>query len=131
MARMPCGFASTYPLDVQYAVDFKRVMFAVMKNYRMITLLVLLLPLSMTVNAQTDEELAEFARKAQDPLADVKALMTDNTIGFNGGPDESTSYSFQLQPVYSIDNETSWNMILRGIWRIELFGGFSWRRALS
>jgi len=65
--------------------------------------------------AQTPEELAEFARKAQDPLADVKALMTDNTIAFNGGTDDSTTYSFQLQPVYSIDNDTSWNMILRGI----------------
>ena len=82
---------------------------------KLAALLVLFLPLSMTVNAQTNEELAEFARKAQDPLADVKALMTDNTIGFNGGADESTSSSFQLQPVYSIDNETSWNMILRGI----------------
>jgi len=77
--------------------------------------LALSLLMSCGVQAQTPEELAEFARKAQDPLADVKALMTDNTIGFNGGADESTSYSFQLQPVYSIDNDTSWNMILRGI----------------
>jgi hypothetical protein len=65
--------------------------------------------------AQTEEELAAFARKAQDPLGDVKALMTDNTIGFNGGTDDSTTYGFQLQPVYAIDNDTSWNMILRGI----------------
>ena len=35
--------------------------------------------------AQTEEEVAAFARKAQDPLGDVKALMTDNTIAFNGG----------------------------------------------
>jgi hypothetical protein len=65
--------------------------------------------------AQTEEDLAAFARKAQDPLGDVKALMTDNTIGFNGGTDDSTTYGFQLQPVYAIDNDTSWNMILRGI----------------
>jgi len=75
----------------------------------------LFIEMSFGVQAQTPEELAEFARKAQDPLADVKALMTDNTIGFNGGADESTTYGFQLQPVYSIDNDTSWNMILRGI----------------
>jgi len=65
--------------------------------------------------AQDDDALAEFARKAQDPLADVKALMTDNTIAFDGGPNNDTSYNFQLQPVYSIENNTSWNMILRGI----------------
>ncbi len=65
--------------------------------------------------AQDDDALAEFARKAQDPLADVKALMTDNTIAFDGGPNKDTSYNFQLQPVYSIENNTSWNMILRGI----------------
>ena len=65
--------------------------------------------------AQTAEEIAEFARKAQDPLGDVKALMTDNTIAFDGGPNEDTSYSFQLQPVYSLDTTGKWNMILRGI----------------
>lgn len=65
--------------------------------------------------AQTEEEIAEFARKAQDPLGDVKALMTDNTIAFNGGPEESTSYSFQLQPVYSLDTTGNWNMLLRGV----------------
>ena len=62
-----------------------------------------------------DVYVCSFARKAQDPLGNVKALMTDNTIGFNGGTDDSTSYGFQLQPVYAIDNDTSWNMILRGI----------------
>ena len=67
------------------------------------------------VYAQDDEALAEFARKAQDPLGDIRALMTDNTIGFDGGPNEDTSYSFQLQPVYSLDTTGSWNMLLRGI----------------
>jgi hypothetical protein len=38
------------------------------------------------VQAQDDDALAEFARKAQDPLGDVKALMTDNAIAFDGGP---------------------------------------------
>lgn len=65
--------------------------------------------------AQDEDALAEFARKAQDPLGDVKALMTDNTIAFDGGPNEDTSYSFQLQPVYSLDTTGKWNMILRGI----------------
>lgn len=46
---------------------------------------------------------AEMARKLQDPLANIKAIMTDNTIGFNTGDDEGTSYGFQIQPVYAID----------------------------
>lgn len=76
------------------------------------------LALFLTTNslyAQDEDALAEFARKAQDPLADVKALMTDNTIAFDGGPNEDTSYSFQLQPVYSLDTSGDWNMLLRGI----------------
>lgn len=45
----------------------------------------------------------EMARKLQNPLANIKALMTDNTIGFNTGNDNGTSYGFQVQPVYAID----------------------------
>ena len=58
--------------------------------------------------------LEEMARKAQDPLADIRAVMTDNTIAFKGG-DDDTSYGFQIQPVYSIQNETSVNMIFRAV----------------
>jgi len=66
--------------------------------------------------AENAEALAEMARKAQDPLADVKALMTDNTIAFGGGPGgDDTSYGFQIQPVYSIPNETRFNMIARAV----------------
>jgi hypothetical protein len=39
----------------------------------------------------------ELARKAQDPLGDVKAIMTDNTASF-GTADGDTSYGFQIQP---------------------------------
>lgn len=46
---------------------------------------------------------AEMARKLQNPLANIKAVMTDNSIGFNTGDDEGTSYGFQIQPVYAID----------------------------
>ena len=45
---------------------------------------------------------AEMARKLQNPLANIRALMTDNAIGFETGDDEGTSYSFQLQPVYAL-----------------------------
>jgi hypothetical protein len=74
-----------------------------------------LLLVNANVQAQDDDALAEFARKAQDPLGDIKALMTDNTIAFDGGPNDDTSYSFQLQPVYSLDTTGNWNMLLRGI----------------
>jgi hypothetical protein len=57
----------------------------------------------------------EMARKAQDPLGDVKAIMTDNTIAFDGGPDDDTTYGFQIQPVYAIDNDTRFNMIARAV----------------
>ena len=47
---------------------------------------------------------AEMARKLQDPLANVSAFMTDNDIQFKSGKDgDTTSYSFQLQPVYAFD----------------------------
>ncbi len=46
---------------------------------------------------------AEMARKLQNPLANIKAIMTDNVIGFDTGTTEETSFGFQLQPVYAID----------------------------
>jgi len=62
----------------------------------------------------TPEE--EMARKAQDPLGDVRALMTDNTIAFDAGEDENdTTFGFQLQPVYAIPNKSNWNMIARAV----------------
>ncbi len=71
----------------------------------------------MAVTTQADDAaLAEMARKAQDPLGDVKAIMTDNTIAFDGGEDgDDTSYGFQIQPVYAIENDTSFNMIARAV----------------
>lgn len=64
--------------------------------------------------AETEADAAaEMARKAQDPLGDVKAIMTDNTIGFGGGPEDDTAYGFQIQPVYAIENNTSFNMLAR------------------
>ena len=76
---------------------------------------VLLALMPLNVSAQDADAIAEMARKAQDPLGSVQALMTDNTIAFDGGPDDDTSYGFQLQPVYAIPNSSNWNMIARGI----------------
>ena len=46
---------------------------------------------------------AEMARKLQNPLANIKAIMTDSQIGFETGNDDGTSFAFQLQGVYAID----------------------------
>lgn len=67
------------------------------------------------VFAQDDDAIAAMAKKAQDPLADVKAIMTDNTIAFGGGNDDDTSYGFQIQPVYSIENSSNFNQIARAV----------------
>jgi len=79
------------------------------------TLIITLVWANATASAQDADALAEMARKAQDPLGNVQALMTDNTIAFDAGPNDDTSYAFQLQPVYAIPNNTNWNMIARGI----------------
>lgn len=71
------------------------------------------IPVSADAQELSPEE--EMARKAQDPLGDVKALMTDNTIAFEAGPNEDDiSYGFQLQPVYSMP-KASYNMIARAV----------------
>lgn len=46
----------------------------------------------------------EMARKLQNPLANIKAVMTDNSIGFGGGPSgDDVAYNFQIQPIYAMD----------------------------
>ena len=53
--------------------------------------------------ASSADATAELARKLQNPLADIRAIMTDNTIGFITGDTEGVSFNFQLQPVVSFD----------------------------
>jgi len=65
-------------------------------------------------SSSDDDAVREMARKAQDPLADLRAIMSDNTIAFDGGPDDDTSFGFQIQPVYSMPTD-SMNTILRAI----------------
>ena len=38
-------------------------------------------------------------------LANLSALMTDNTLGLRAGTDNDESYEINLQPVYSINFE--------------------------
>ena len=74
-----------------------------------------LLLLATQAYAQTDDAAAEMARKAQDPLGDVQAIMTDNTIAFGASEEDDVIYNLQLQPVYAIKNDTKFNMIARAV----------------
>jgi len=58
---------------------------------------------SQSSHENSDGGAAEMARKLQKPLGNIKAIMTNNAIGFNTGDDNGTSYGFQIQPVYAID----------------------------
>jgi hypothetical protein len=88
--------------------------FIFIRVFEAFIILVLTMALNLTAYAQSSNDDAEALRKAQDPLADVKALMTDNTIAF-GTADDQTSYGFQLQPVYSVPTDLGFNFIARGI----------------
>jgi hypothetical protein len=63
------------------------------------------------------QDAAAMARKLQDPLANIKALMTDNDVNFNTGTEEDeVSYGFQLQPVYAIPFEKQgFNLVNRAV----------------
>ena len=76
-------------------------------------MLALLLVMPQVALAQDDDcdEECQAARQAQDPLAPVTAILTDNSITF--GNDSVTNY--QLQPVYTIDFGDSGHLILRGL----------------
>ena len=61
------------------------------------------------------QDAAEMARKLQDPLANIKAIMSDNDVMFKTGQDE-TSYSSNIQPVYAIPYEDKgFNLVLRAL----------------
>ena len=64
------------------------------------------------------QDAAEMARKLQDPLANISAVMTDNDVLFKTGADgkDETSYSFQIQPVQAFSfDEAGFNLVARGV----------------
>ena len=89
-----------------------------MKSSNSLRVLLVMLASAMPSVADEGSSAAEMARKLQDPLANIKALMTDNDVLFDTGQDE-TSYSFQLQPVYAIPFEKAgFNLVNRGVFPI-------------
>lgn len=82
------------------------------------TLIVLLIFLGSTILFAQDsviDQAAEMARKLQDPLANITAIMTDNDFLFKTGQGDF-SYSTSLQPVkaWSFD-KAGFNLVARGV----------------
>ena len=82
------------------------------KNLRYTKIILTLFGIGIA-NFGFSQDAAEMARMLQDPLANIKALMTDNDINFNTGNDQ-TSFGFQLQPVYAVSFE-KFNLINRAV----------------
>jgi hypothetical protein len=60
---------------------------------------------------------AKLAALLQDPLANMSAVMTDNTASFKSGPDhDDEAYEFNIQPVYSLNfAEQDFTLIARAM----------------
>ncbi len=80
---------------------------------RLITFLILSYT-SIAIADDDCDEVCQAARNAQDPLADVRAIITDNTLTYKETRAE-TVHNYQIQPVYSIGLEGGRNLVLRGI----------------
>jgi len=76
----------------------------------------LLVAVSLAAAQESSDAMAELTKKLQNPLANIKAIMTDNNIGFDTGTDGGTSYGFQFQGVYAVDfPDHGFTMIPRAI----------------
>jgi len=53
-------------------------------------------------NATVEDAAAKIQRQLQDPLANIKAVMSDNDILFKTGFEDEPSYSFSIQGLYGI-----------------------------
>ena len=62
-----------------------------------------------------ENEVAELARSAQNPLADMISVPFQNNTNFNVGPEEKTQNVLNIQPVYPVNLSNDWNMITRTI----------------
>ena len=59
---------------------------------------------------------AEIARKLQDPLANIKAFLTDNDFLFNTGTEDDTSFTSMLQGLYAMSfDDRGFNLVNRAI----------------
>jgi len=95
-----------------------------MDKHRHLKVIILLIALFLMFafysksSAQEGSSLEDLARAAQDPLASISALVSDNTFSFGVGDDENTAYNFQIQGIYSINTDWGFNIIPRVIFPI-------------
>ncbi|MGI9320773.1 MAG: hypothetical protein ACR2O5_05110, partial [Thiogranum sp.] len=61
-----------------------------------------LLMMMFNGNALAEDAAAKIQRQLQDPLANIKAVMTDNDVLFKTGFEDEPSYSFSIQGLYGM-----------------------------
>jgi len=77
---------------------------------------IIIAPASVFALDKNMSNATEMARKLQDPLASITAIMTENNILLNHNTEKNTGYSFQFQPVKAFDfPEQGFTFIPRGI----------------
>jgi len=62
-----------------------------------------------------EDEVAELARAAQNPVANMISLPFQSNANFNFGPLEKTQNVFNIQPVLPFELNDNWNLITRTI----------------
>ena len=89
----------------------RKIALGIGRNYLLLILTLVLL--AGTAAAQDDK--AELARAAQNPLASMISLPFQNNFNFGLGPHDRTQYLLNIQPVIPIRLSDSWNLINRTI----------------
>jgi hypothetical protein len=65
--------------------------------------------------AQDGADLAELARKTQNPISSMISLPFESTFNLTNGRNDETQYFLQIQPVVPIGIGAGWNLITRPI----------------
>jgi hypothetical protein len=66
--------------------------------------------------SQADDEMAEIAKKLNNPVASIISLPFQNNFDFGGGPhDDGFQYKLNVQPVIPFTLNDKWNLITRTI----------------
>src|SRR6188472_2003222 len=79
---------------------------------RLVVVTTILLVATSVAHAQQGEDLRE---AAQNPIADLISLPFQNNTNFDIGRSENTQNVLNIQPVYPVHLNQSWNLITRPI----------------